>query len=240
MVENFSWLNNQWFVGLATAVAAMILNWLVVTPISRYFLSKSENREYLQRIYTTNREMLYSIRPAISEGNIPKPETINALIAATARRYAVKDEDLYGPTEILQELIKEVMDSSFLSSHTKQEYCERLTAVIPKVSNESLISKISAIEFRMEAQKQRLKKEGSEYVVAGIFSLLFSWVGWWLYHHKNVLPKLQHILLPLILSAVVILLVVLMAIYIKKFKVLKKQNTKKLNINKNIRLGVDS
>jgi len=47
-------------------------------------------------------------------------------MAATGRRYGVKQSDLYNPTEIAEELTKDVMDSSFLSAKAKTEYSERL------------------------------------------------------------------------------------------------------------------
>jgi hypothetical protein len=51
---------------------------------------------------------------------------MTTLLNATARRYGVEASDLYTPTQIAEELVKEVMDSSFISSPQKGEYCSRL------------------------------------------------------------------------------------------------------------------
>ena len=98
------WFNNTWVVGILGG----IFSGLIVNYVSRLFLSKKENSEYLQKIFSANREVIYSIRPGISEGVIPKPETVEALIIATARKYSVNREDVFGPSEITQELTNEV------------------------------------------------------------------------------------------------------------------------------------
>lgn len=166
------WFNNTWVVGILGGV----LSGLIVNYVSRLFLSKKENREYLQKIFSANREVIYSIRPGISEGVIPKPETVEALIIATARKYSVNREDVYGPSEITQELTKEVMDSSFISSQLKQEYCDRLLSIIPtKVTAEVGEQKSSApIEFRIVSQQRRERTVERMSMVLGLFTGLMS------------------------------------------------------------------
>jgi len=124
-----NWLNNSWVVGIGGG----ILSGLVVTWISRYLLGKRENREYLQKVLGANRELIYTIRPGISEGVIPSQEVVVALINSTARKYSVSPGDLYGPPEIAEELTKEVMDSSFISSAKKAEHCSQLASLVQKV-----------------------------------------------------------------------------------------------------------
>jgi hypothetical protein len=166
------WFNNTWVVGILGGV----LSGLIVNYVSRLFLSKKENREYLQKIFSANREVIYSIRPGISEGVIPKPETVEALIVATARKYSVNREDVYGPSEITQELTKEVMDSSFISSQLKQEYCDRLLSIIPaKVTAEVGEQKSSApIEVRIVSQQRRERTVERMSMVMGLFTGLMS------------------------------------------------------------------
>ncbi len=166
------WFNNTWVVGILGG----IFSGLIVNYVSRLFLSKKENREYLQKIFSANREVIYSIRPGISEGVIPKPETVEALIIATARKYSVNREDVYGPSEITQELTKEVMDSSFISSQLKQEYCDRLLSIIPaKVTTEIGEQESSApIEVRIVSQQRRERTVERMSMVLGLFTGLMS------------------------------------------------------------------
>ena len=168
------WFNNTWVVGILGG----ILSGLIVNYVSRLFLSKKENREYLQKIFSANREVIYSIRPGISEGVIPKPETVEALIIATARKYSVNREDVYGPPEITQELTKEVMDSSFISSQLKQEYCDRLLSIIPATVTSATGEKESStpIEVRIVSQQRRERTVERMSLVLGVFTGLMSLV----------------------------------------------------------------
>jgi hypothetical protein len=115
-------LNNAWIVGIGTG----ILSGLLVYWLLSLFLSKKKDREYQQQISGANKEVIYSIRSGIPENSLPTRDVVEALIHSTARRYYVQAAELYQPKEITEELIKEVMDSSFLSSAKKVEYCAAL------------------------------------------------------------------------------------------------------------------
>jgi hypothetical protein len=115
-------LDNPWFIG----VGGGILSGFIVTFISRALLSRRDQREYIQKVFSANKEVIYAIRPGISEGHIPTPGVVDALINATARKYGVDKKDVYGSDEVAEELIKEIMDSSFISAKTKEEYSGNL------------------------------------------------------------------------------------------------------------------
>lgn len=123
-------LNNAWVVGIGGG----ILSGLFVAFISRYLFAKKDNREYTQKVFAVNREVIYALRPGISEGRFPTDEVLESLLNATARRYKVSREDIFKPKQIAEELIKEIMDSSFISSDTKQDYCDNLLhLIIPSI-----------------------------------------------------------------------------------------------------------
>ncbi|MBU1320058.1 MAG: hypothetical protein KKG33_11735 [candidate division Zixibacteria bacterium] len=126
------WLSDPWVVGIGCG----ILSGLIVTVISRTVLSRKDRREYLQKLLLANHEVIYAIRPGISEGHVPSRLFVEMLINATARRHGVDKNDLYKPTEIGEELTKEIMDSSFISASTKQSYCEQLKSFLPTESAE--------------------------------------------------------------------------------------------------------
>jgi hypothetical protein len=166
-------LNNAWFVGIAGG----ILSGLVVTIISRYFFSKRDSREYAQKIAAVNREIIYSIRSGISEGNIPSVDILESLITATCRKYGVNKEDVLHSEGIADELIKEVMDSSFITSSSKMEYCKNLLLlkkrpelVISK-SKRKDISKDISYESRSRLLTQMSLLLG---VTVGLTSILFT------------------------------------------------------------------
>ena len=110
------WLNNPWVIGIGGG----ILSGLLVTLISRVVLSRRDSDEYTQKLQSANREIVYALRPGVSEGYVPDRQVVTFLINATARKYSVDTGDLLDPAAIGEELAKEIMDSSFISASTKQ------------------------------------------------------------------------------------------------------------------------
>jgi hypothetical protein len=117
------WITNGWLVGIASSLMAGIL----LSLISWFLLSKRRRHERAQLVMAANREVMYAIRPGIAEGHIPSADVLEAMASATARKYTLERADLFGPAELSDELVKEVMDSSFLSSSQKDSYCAKLT-----------------------------------------------------------------------------------------------------------------
>ena len=116
-------LSNPWVVG----IGASIFSGLIVTLITRYIFSKRDNKEYIQKVLSSNREVLYAVRPSISEDCLPSNEIIVSLISSAARKYGVEEKNMYSVEQIADDLIKEVMDSSFINAKTKDNYCNHLT-----------------------------------------------------------------------------------------------------------------
>lgn len=118
----FELINNPWTVGIGGG----ILSGLGVTLITRLFLGKKDDREILERINAANKELIYAIRPCIAEGSIPTIGVVESLIDASARKYRLDTSKLLTPKQLIDDLMKEVMDSSFISAATKAEYCKKL------------------------------------------------------------------------------------------------------------------
>jgi ABC-type multidrug transport system fused ATPase/permease subunit len=128
-----SWLLNPWIVG----VGGGVISGLLVTAITRYLFAKRERREYRQKVETANNEIIYTIRPAIAEKVIPSNAMLEALFSATARKYSVNSNDLLSRVGLANELMKEVMDNTFLSSQQKVVFCELLAALKQPETEES-------------------------------------------------------------------------------------------------------
>jgi hypothetical protein len=119
---DLSFLDNPWIVGIGGG----LLSGGLVTVGSRVIFSRRADKEYFQRVAGANNEVIFALKPGISEGAIPDHSLMESLIHATARKYRVEQEDAYGVTEIIEDLVKEVMDSSFISSKQKLEFCTQL------------------------------------------------------------------------------------------------------------------
>ena len=145
MDEILNFLNNQWVIG----IGAGILSGIFVAIISRAIFSRRDRRdqrEYLQKTALANNDVLYAIRPGISEGSIPSSDIIRSIISATARKYGVDVASMYKLEEFSEELTKEVMDSSFITMTTKKEYCELLNSL--KENETRLSSSTPGAEFQ--------------------------------------------------------------------------------------------
>lgn len=114
--------NNAW----VTGIGGGIISSLIVFFVTRYFFSKRERREYIQKTETANNEILYSIRPLVIEKKIPTKDILNAVRISTAKKYGVQQEDLYNEFSLSNDLINEIMGNSFLSSDQKLEFCQLL------------------------------------------------------------------------------------------------------------------
>ena len=122
-VRPMTFLNNAWVIGIGGG----LLSGFLVTVFSRMILSRRDRGEYVQKLQSANREIIYALRPGISEGQVPNRQVVVLLINATARKSGVDIGDVVDPAQIGEELTKEIMDSSFISASTKQEYCDQLT-----------------------------------------------------------------------------------------------------------------
>lgn len=118
-------LSNIWVVG---AAGGLISGFLVRLIIRRMF-SARDQREYHQNLAVANDEILHAIRPAIEQKILPSTAMLDALFSATARKYGVDSRDLLPRAAFADELMKEVIDNTFLSSQQKVEFCGLLAGL---------------------------------------------------------------------------------------------------------------
>ena len=141
--------SNPWVVGIGGG----ILSGFIVFLVTRFAFSSRDKNEYYRNLTTANKEVIYSVRSTISENVLPSLEIINALIVANSRKYRVDQKDMYNLGQICEELIKEVMDSSFISSIRKMEYCDMISGI--KVNKEEKViqevnEKLSSAKYKNE------------------------------------------------------------------------------------------
>ena len=159
------WINNTWATGIGTG----ILSGLLVAWITRKVFSRKDEREIARSIESANREVLLAVRSEVSEEQVPSIDVVEALINASARKYKVETRYLLKPRQIAEELIKEVMDSSFISSRTKRLFCDNLKSLIP--SAETALDK----QVQKEAQVFVARVEYRERMVM-LFSMILGMI----------------------------------------------------------------
>ena len=160
------WIENPWVVGIGGG----ILSGLAVTLLSRIILSRKDRGEYAQKLQSANREVIYALRPGISEGLVPERRVVESLINATSRKYAVDKDDLHSPDEIREELTKEIMDSSFISAKTKQEYYNQLIPLAEapaKLNNDPIYQEQDILESKSSLAEYRARMTSMMSVLLG-------------------------------------------------------------------------
>lgn len=118
---------NQWWLNpWVLAIVPSIISGVLVNLISRSLWSRRDNKELRQKIDQANSEVLYALRPSVAEGSMPSNEILDALINGTARKYYLEPGNLMKVSEFADELVKEVMDSTFLSHEQKIKYASEV------------------------------------------------------------------------------------------------------------------
>ncbi len=156
-------LTNEWVVGIGGGV----LSGLIVTLLTRYIFTKRDNREYYRKLDLVNKEILYALRPGISEGAMPNEAILKALIIATSRKYKVNSQDVFQPKQIAEELIKEIMDSSFISFESKSTYCATLSHLVGETKPKS---EAEEIEVKRLNKHYQIKQNQQTSMVLGLFT----------------------------------------------------------------------
>ena len=113
---------NPWIVGIGGGVISS----LIVFFITKFFLSKKENKEYEQKVRLATNEVVYAVRPLVIDKAIPANDVLVALRSAIAVKYGVKVSDVIGIKQLVSILVLEILSNSFLNSSQKNEYCNLL------------------------------------------------------------------------------------------------------------------
>ncbi|HCM0798771.1 hypothetical protein ACEV8F_21785 [Vibrio parahaemolyticus] len=161
--EKLDFLSNEWVIGIGGGV----LSGLIVTLLTRYIFTKRDNREYYRKLDLVNKEVLYALRPGISEGAMPNESVLESLIVATSRKYKVNSKDVFQPKQIAEELIKEIMDSSFISFDTKSQFCSTLSHLVDETQSKS---DAEESEVKMLNKHYQIKQNQQMSVVLGLFT----------------------------------------------------------------------
>lgn len=161
-------LNNPW----VTGIGGGIISSLIVFFVTRYFFSKREKREYIQKVETANNEILYSIRPLVIEKNIPTKDILSSVRISTAKKYRVKQEDLYNEFSLSNDLINEIMGNSFLSSDQKLDFCKLLQTM--KETDRELINQKEVEVIYLNEKDSISSKFNSIYIALTTFGTVLT------------------------------------------------------------------
>lgn len=103
-----------------------ILASLVVFFITEFIKRIRQKKQYKHQTGLANKEVFQAIRSFIPEEEMPSCEILIAIHKATAKRYNVDERDMDSIATICDDLVKEVMESNFLSYENKLSFCEKI------------------------------------------------------------------------------------------------------------------
>lgn len=158
-----TFLSNRWVVG----IIAGILSGLCVGFLSRFLFSKKNKKEYFERLMLANKEVLCTLKSTISENLLASTEIISSIISSSARKYNIKKSDMYSVEQICDDIIKEIMDSNFISCKTKTDYCNSLSQ-LKKTKSATDIARL------LENELLYLSKRNSESYIFATFSIMLG------------------------------------------------------------------
>ncbi|MFP3749079.1 hypothetical protein [Bacillus altitudinis] len=100
---------------------------LVTTVINSFVLKLFNRKEYKNRVEIANSELNKTLKNFISEaGEIPNVFLIETLCVAYSKSYKIKKGDMNNVQNVVDLLIKEVFETSFLSSSQKSKISNEL------------------------------------------------------------------------------------------------------------------
>jgi uncharacterized integral membrane protein len=137
-------INNPWIVGIIPA----IISGLIVNFLSRLISSTRDKRKARKKIVDANNEVMSSLRLSLAEDALLSNEILDSLVHATANKHGLAEELMMSSELFSDTLIKEVLDSNFLSQAQKVDYSKRIIRRLkPKTPPiESELSEIKILE----------------------------------------------------------------------------------------------
>lgn len=164
LITNF--LNNNW----VTSIITGLLVFFVTELIKRI----KEKKSYFLKVAQANKEIFNTLKYSIPEENLPTTEVLKSIHKATAKRYNVKIEDVDSLPEILDDLIKEIMDSNFLSHENKLRYCQRLLELQNKLATISIEEPVVVKDYQAESREHRRAQSLTMSLVLSMIATLMT------------------------------------------------------------------
>jgi cellulose synthase/poly-beta-1,6-N-acetylglucosamine synthase-like glycosyltransferase len=164
-------LANSWVVGITTGLVV----YLITDSIKRI----TEKKEYLKRLTLVNNELLNTLKALIPEKNLPENYILISLHNATAIKYEVKRKDIDSLEIILDKLIKEIMDSSFLKYKDKIEYCTEISkakieAIVTLEVNFNKTETLEKAEEKYNKATIRHYRRSAFVIIVPLITILFT------------------------------------------------------------------
>ena len=121
---------NSWVIGILTGIISGLFVFFVTTLL----FDNKRKREYALHVKEANLDIVNALKPYIAEQGLPGYQVLTALIISTSRKYAVDNKDLLTPTQVCEELIREIIGDVYVTSEKKKEYTEKVAEFKESIS----------------------------------------------------------------------------------------------------------
>lgn len=118
--------NNQWVMNIGTG----LILYIITTIISKIILNKATNKERQRQIDNANKEIIRILKPYVVNKNILNKMIITSIISSVARKYNLSVNEILDVKSICEELIREILESSYVDNEKKSEYAVYLNDII--------------------------------------------------------------------------------------------------------------
>lgn len=111
---------------------------LIYSVINSFIMRFLDRKEYKNRVEIANSELNKTLKNYISEGEIPSVSLIETLCMAYSKSYKIKIKDINNIENVINRLIREIFETSFLPSSQKSKISEELLKLKESSLNSNL------------------------------------------------------------------------------------------------------
>lgn len=228
--------SNQWIINIGTGIFVYI----ITACISKFILNKASDNEKQTKIDIANREIIKILKPYVVEEELLCDKTIESTIESISRKYVLSNKEVMNVKEICEELVREILESTYVDNQKKKEYIFHLTEIIENYS------KIDEVEESLDTLKEiriNTKKYRKIYnlvsmymliivLIITIFVTILSGYPEMEYNFMSSLSEPMQISIIIIIMELALLVPIIYYILMNKIKEKKSYERKSSLINK--------
>ena len=198
--------SDPWFVGVGSGIISTAL----VRFTTQIIFFGRGKRLYNDQLALANQSVVSSLRRIVSDGKQPDLQLLTSHADATAKDHSVKRHDMMSFAEVRDEIIKEIMNSDYLTADAKQELCKSMA---PMESASSEPDEASYRRAFLRHNRAQVKETASVLgVVAGVLTLCAT-----VYYYSGATRTIDRDLV-----AIVLLVVVLFGLVVAIFEAVRE------------------
>lgn len=118
---------------MLTNIVAGIILFFVLRMFFQWILELRN----IGRVRQADEKMKFLLKPYVSGGTFPTPETFHALMETVASDYHVTCEAMHSLSFYVQEFIQEIFEDAFIPNDKKVEYTDRLRVQLKKYEEQA-------------------------------------------------------------------------------------------------------